>query len=259
MDYSELKGISVAVQDGLATVTLLYQGNDAVAARHQHDEIGRIWRLLDADTNVKAVLITGVGDKEFYLSGKPTPGVPPDWKHASFMEREVQAAIYEMMHFGKPVVAAVNGAASGAGLTVVLLADVSVMAEDAWLFDPHVMLGISAGDGAGSLLPLFIGIAKAKLYLLTSDALDAREAERLGLIGRVVPRERLMEVASDYARRFAAGPEVALRFSKRGINQWLRLAGLVSQDYSFALETLSYFSGERGSAPHTDWPPRRVP
>ena len=68
-----------------------------------------------------------------------------------------------------------------------------------------------------------------------------------------------MKVAQDYAHRFARSPEVAMRFTKRGLNQWYKAAGLVSQDYSFALEALSFFSGEKKGAPHTDWPPRKVP
>jgi hypothetical protein len=93
-----------------------------------------------------------------------------------------------------------------------------------------------------------------------SIALDGGdEAERIGVVSRAVPRERLLEVATDYAERLARAPEVALRFTKRSINQWLRLAEIVSQDYALTLEALSEYSGERAGNPHTDWPPRQVP
>jgi enoyl-CoA hydratase len=165
---------------------------------------------------------------------------------------------YEMANFAKPVVAAINGAATGCGLTVVLLSDITVMADDAWLGDGHMTMGIPAGDGVGTLWPLFTGIAKAKMYLLTGDALSAVEAERIGLVGRVVPRESLMPVAWDYARRLASGPQVAQRFIKKGINQHLKQAGIFLQDYACAMEALSAFSGERLKAPFTEYPPRLV-
>jgi enoyl-CoA hydratase len=140
-----------------------------------------------------------------------------------------------------------------------MLSDISVIAEDVWLFDPHIMLGSTTGDGAGALMPLYVGMAKAKLYLMTSDALDGIEAERIGLVSRAVPRAELLDVATDYARRLAQAPPVSLRFTKRGINQWLKLTELVSQDYSLALEALADYSGERKGNPHTDYPPRIVP
>jgi enoyl-CoA hydratase len=121
------------------------------------------------------------------------------------------------------------------------------------------MHGLAPGDGAGGIFPLFTGLAKTKLYLLTSDGLDAREVDRIGLIGRAVPREDLMRIAEDYARRFARGPEIALRLSKRSINQWLKHAAIVAGDHAYALEAASLFSGENDRGPHTDWPPRRVP
>lgn len=264
-DYSHCRGLAVTVEAGIASVILQFQGSDHETRRFQHRELTEIWRAFDADPDVRVVLLTGVGDEEFYLSGRP-PGSAPShedpeamWRFTLHLEGEVNALVSEMIRFRKPVVAAVNGAAAGAGLAVVMLSDISIMAEDAWVFDPHIMLGIAAGDGPGGLWPLFTGIAKAKLYLLTSDALTGRQADEIGLISRAVPRAQLHEIAQDYAERLARAPEVALRFTKRGINQWLRFAETVSQDYSLMLEALSEYSGERSGNPHTDWPPRLVP
>jgi enoyl-CoA hydratase len=264
MDYSHYKGLAITVAGGIARVVLQFQGETEVR-QHQHRELTTVWRDFDRDPEVRVVHITGLGDEEFYLSGRP-PGSGPAygdsqamWEWAGHIENEVADLVREMIRFGKPVIAAVNGAAGGAGMAVVMLADISIMAEDAWLFDPHIMLGVSAGDGPGGLLPLYAGIAKAKLYLFTSDAISGSEAERIGIVGRVVPRAELAAVADDYAERLARAPAVALRFTKRGVNQWLRLAEIVSQDYAVTLEALSEFSGERDGNPHTDWPPRGVP
>jgi enoyl-CoA hydratase len=264
MDYSNYKGLAITVEGGIARVILQFQGETEIR-QHQHRELTQVWRDFDSDPDVKVVLLTGVGDKEFYLSGRP-PGSGPEygdmpamWEWTLHIEGEVAALVKEMTRFGKPVIAAVNGAAAGAGQAVVMLSDIAIMADDAWLFDPHIMLGVAAGDGPGGIWPLYTGIAKAKLYLMTSDAINGKEAERIGLVGRSVPREQLMEVANDYAERLARAPMVALRYTKRGINQWLRLAELVSQDYSHALEMLAEFSGEREGNPHTEYPPRQVP
>jgi enoyl-CoA hydratase len=264
MNYSDFKALHISVNQGIARMELQYQGADGETRDLQHAELGKVWRVLDSDPSVKTVLITGKGDQEFYASGSNPDRAryrefKVNWDVVAGHERHMQQIVQEMVAFSKPVVAAVNGMASGAGLTVVLLSDISIMAEDAVLFDPHIMVGISTGDGAGGILPLFTGIAKAKLYLLTSDGLDALEADRIGLIGRAVPRKDLTRTAEDYARRFAEGPEIALRFSKRSINQWLKHAAIVAGDHAYALEAVSLFSGEINRAPHTRWPPRKVP
>jgi enoyl-CoA hydratase len=84
-------------------------------------------------------------------------------------------------------------------------------------------------------------MAKAKYYLLTSDFIDGREAERIGLVSRAVPRAEVMPEAMRIARQLADGPQAAARFTKRALNQWLRLGGIVSFDYSLALEMLGFF------------------
>ena len=263
MDYSDCQALTVVIQDGIALVTMLFQSDAAdPPGRVQHLELANIWRKLDRDPLVKTVVITGVGD-EFYLTGRPAPAPTRtqadlrEW--AAYMEREVSPFVHEMIMFGKPVIAAINGNTSGAGLTVAMLADISIMAEEAWLVDPHIMLGLSAGDGAGAIWPLFTGLAKAKLYLMTSDAIIGREADRIGLIGRAVPHADVMEIAMDYARRLVSVPEVALRYTKRGLNQWLRQAELVVQDHALMLEALSVLADDRTNAPYVQWPPRQIP
>jgi enoyl-CoA hydratase len=263
--YQGYKALSIDIQEGIARVTMQFKGEDIETRTLQHTELFGLWRVLERDSAVRAVLITGVDD-EFYLSGAP-PATPPSmsleetrkWALPELVNGEVAGMVHEMTRFGKPVVAAIKGPAAGTGLTVAMLSDISVMAEDAWLCDPHVLRGMSAGDGPGGIWPLYTGLAKAKLYLLTSDAISGVEAERIGLVSRVAPSDRVMEIANDYAARLAAAPEIALRFTKRSINQWLRLAEVFAQDYAVALEGLSFFSGERDARPLLEWPPRQVP
>jgi enoyl-CoA hydratase len=256
MSYNDLKGLKISVDDnGIAMVTMQYFGDDYETREHQHRELGQIWRRLDADDMVRAVVITGPGNGEFYASGR-SPRTPAAtnidqlWARLRLWEHEVNRIVYELIDCRKPIVSAINGTASGAGLTVALFADISIAAEDAMLFDPHVMLGLAAGDGALALWPILTGLAKAKRYLLTSDPLEGREAERIGLVSVAVPADEVLSTAIEYGQKLAAGPATAIAFNKKALNQWLRLARILSHDYSFALEGLSELSGERGGAPY---------
>src|SRR5581483_9638669 len=96
--------------------------------------------------------------------------------------REAADVVYSIMDCDKPVISAINGVAVGAGLAVAMLADISIMAEEAKITDGHVRLGVGAGDHAAIIWPLLCGMAKAKYYLLTAEFIDGKEAERIGLV-----------------------------------------------------------------------------
>src|SRR5205823_9408689 len=132
--------------------------------------------------------------------------------------REASDIVYNMINLDKPVVSAINGVAVGAGLVVALLADVSIMSESARITDGHTKLGVVAGDHAAILWPLLCGMAKAKYYLLTSEFIDGREAERIGLVSLCVPAEQVLPRALDVADRLARGAQQAIRWTKRSLN-----------------------------------------
>ena len=155
--------------------------------------------------------------------------------------REASDLVYNIINLDKPVVSAINGTAVGAGLVVALLADVSIIAETARITDGHTRLGVAAGDHAAIIWPLLCGMAKARYYLLTSDFLDGREAERIGLVSLCVPAARLMDTAWDVATRLARGSQPSIRWTKRALNNWLRQAGPIF-DQSLALEMLSFMN-----------------
>jgi enoyl-CoA hydratase len=156
--------------------------------------------------------------------------------------REASDIVYNMINLDKPVVSAINGVAVGAGLVVALLADVSIIAENVRFTDGHTRLGVVAGDHAAILWPLLCGMAKAKYYLLTSDFIDGREAERIGLVSLCVAPGELLTKAFEVADKLAMGSQQAIRWTKRSLNNWLRMAGPIF-DQSIALEMLT-FMGE---------------
>jgi enoyl-CoA hydratase len=208
-----------------------------------HWELTQIWLTIDADPTARVALITGAG-RAFSAGGDMSlvEEMAGNAAAATRTMREAADLVYNIINLDKPIISAINGTAVGAGLVVALLADVSIIAETARITDGHTRLGVAAGDHAAIIWPLLCGMAKAKYYLLTSEFLDGREAERIGLVSRAVPAEKVMDVAWTVAESLARGSQTSIRFTKRALNNWLRQAGPIF-DQSLALEMLT-FMGE---------------
>lgn len=150
----------------------------------------------------------------------------------------------------KPVIAAVNGDAIGAGCDMALMADLRVASETARFSEGYVNLGIVPGDGGAYFLPRLVGMAKALELLLTGERIDAQEALRIGLVNRVVSAEHVLEEAYALARKIAAQPPVAVRLIKRAAYQSqqtdLRTAlDLVSSHMAIVTETEDHLEAVR--------------
>jgi enoyl-CoA hydratase len=248
--YSEFEHLTIEVEERIALVTIPVAGSSGRRQAAIHREVARVWTALGDDPDTRVVVVTGT-DPDFYrsanLSGlKAIPGLGKEETFTLLqrMSREGVDIVYRLIELEKPVIAAINGGAAGGGLAVALLADISIAAYDAELVDPHTAMGLAAGDHAAMIWPLLCGMAKAKLYLLTADSLDGREAERIGLVSRAEPREQVLETAMAYARRLSRMPQTPLHFTKKALNQWLRLGGITAFDYSHVLELMNFFSPE---------------
>ena len=158
--------------------------------------------------------------------------------------REVREIVYGVIECSKPVIAAVEGTAVGAGLSVAMLADVCIVTPDAKLIDGHTRLGVAAGDHAVMSWPISMGLAKAKYYLLTCRTLTGADAERMGLVALCVSAEDLAKTALDTARELADGAQQAIAWTKHALNGWMRGSG-DSFELSLAYELLGGFSGRR--------------
>jgi enoyl-CoA hydratase len=241
MDYADYRHL-LFERDADGVVLITINRPDVLNATNArlHWELTQVWRTLDADPAARVALVTGAG-KAFSAGGdlEMVEEVAGNPAAVARTMREASDLVYNMIDLDKPVVSAINGVAVGAGLVVALLADVSIISETARLTDGHTRLGVVAGDHAAILWPLLCGMAKAKYYLLTSDFVDGREAERIGLVSLCVPPDRLMETARDVARRLARGSQPSIRGTKRALNNWLRQAGPIF-DQSLALEMLTF-------------------
>src|SRR5262245_48134177 len=145
------------------------------ADREMHSNLSEIWRVIDADASVNAVLLTGAG-KAFSAGGdlELVGKMMADFDTRMRVWKEARDMVYNMINCSKPVVSAINGAAVGAGLVVAILADISIAANSAKLIDGHTKLGVAAGDHAAIIWPLLCGMAKAKYHLLLCEPSPAR-------------------------------------------------------------------------------------
>ena len=205
-----------------------------------HDELGTIWRDIDADPDVSAVILTGAG-KAFSAGGDfaMIEDIIGDFDARARGWKEAKDLVYNVINCSKPIVSAMRGPAVGAGLVCGLLADISIATKGARLIDGHTRLGVAAGDHAAIVWPLLCGLARAKYYLLLCDPLSGAKAEEIGLISLAVEDDELDDKAIEIAKRLAAGPAAAIRWTKYSLNNWLRQAG-PTFDASLALEFLNF-------------------
>ena len=212
-----------------------------------HHSLTTVWQHIEDDPTVSAVILTGEGRAfsaggDFELEQK----LVNEFEWRARMWKDGRNLVKNLIHFSKPLVSAINGAAAGGGLAVAMLSDITIAGRSAKIVDGHVRLGVAAGDHAAIIWPLLCGMAKAKYYLLTADFLDGKEAERIGLVSLCVPQAELMARAMKVADKLAAGSQAAQRFTKKSLNNWMHVARPIF-DNSLAMEMLN-FLGE--DAPH---------
>lgn len=242
MDYSSFDFLSIKVADGIATVTI--DRPDALNAPDipGHAEFARSLRWFAKDDDVRAVVLTGAG-RAFSVGGsfEMEEELRSDVGNLPEQYREARELIYAHLELDKPVVTALNGYALGSGSAYGLLADFIIVERHVRFGDGHIAAGLAAGDGGVLIWPLAVGMVQAKKYLLTGDFITAEEAERIGLVTEVVETGESLERAQALARRLADGPQRAIRYTKRALNQFYRQATLTSFDLSLSLEMETFY------------------
>ncbi len=241
MDLASYQHLKLERQpNGVLLITL--NRPDVLNAAHEemHAELAQIWADVSKDPDTKVAVVTGAG-RAFSAGGDlgMVERQIGNYDLVTSMLKEMSDLVYNMANCEKPIVSAINGVAVGAGLVVALLADISICARDARLGDGHVRLGVAAGDHAAIIWPLLCGLAKAKYYLLTGEMVTGEEAERIGLVSKALPREEVLAEAMRVADNLAAGPQLAIRLTKRALNGWIRNAGPIF-DQSAAYEMLTF-------------------
>ncbi|HUK04445.1 MAG TPA: enoyl-CoA hydratase [Burkholderiales bacterium] len=180
-------------------------------------ELGAALHAFDADDGVGAIVITG-NEKAFAAGADIAAMKDFDFPHAfgtNFITRDWE----HIRSVRKPVIAAVAGYALGGGCELAMMCDIVIAAESAKFGQPEITLGILPGSGGTQRLPRAVGKAKAMDLCLTARMMDAQEAERAGLVSRVVPAAKLMEEAMAVAEKIAAGSLPAAMMVKEAINR----------------------------------------
>lgn len=188
-------------------------------------EMITLWRqfLEEARTDnaVRVIIVTGNGDT--FCSGGDVrdmaDGKLMSWEMKRFLWEGVYRLVLTMEDLDKPVIAAINGAAMGAGLDMALMCDLRVCSDRARLAESYIMMGLVPGDGGAYFLPRLVGISKAMGLLLTGEVIGAKEALEMGLVNRVVSHERLMEETMTLAEKIADRPPLAVCMMKRAVYQ----------------------------------------
>ena len=229
--------------DGVVRIMLDAPGLNAVDA-NLHRELADVWLAVDRDPQTNVALLQGAG-KAFSAGGSfdLVESLLDDHDARMRVAREARDLVFNVINCSKPIVSAMHGPAVGAGLVAGLLADVSVVGRTARIIDGHTRLGVAAGDHAALIWPLLCGMAKAKYYLLLCETISGEEAEKLGLVSLTCDEGELQAKALEVARKLAAGPQTALRWTKYSLNNWLRMAG-PAFDASLALEVLGFTGPE---------------
>lgn len=218
--------------------------NSAVIA-----ELTTAFAALGADDSVRAIVLGGHG-KAFCAGGDL------DWMQSAIdrpaefdrTAAEARVIIRSQLSMSKPLVCRLNGHAIGLGATLALCCDAVVAHPGVRIADPHVRVGLVAGDGGALLWPLFMGPVLAKRYLLTGDALGATQAASLGLVSDLVPLEELDATTDALADRLARGATQAIRWTKLTTNQALHQMVLQHLETGVAYEILSNRSDDHREA-----------
>lgn len=241
MDSSRYQFLRLDQQeDGVLVVTFSHSERLNAVSESGHRELVEVWPEVDTDDDVRVVLLRGEG-RAFSAGGdyQMIERVIDDPTAHRRVLKEARELVRNIIECSKPIVSAINGPAVGVGLAAALLADIPVAGRSARLLDGHTSIGVTAGDHAAVIWPLLVGMAKAKYHLLTNEPIDGVEAERLGLVAKVVDDETLDSYTRELAADLASGAQEALRWTKHTLNHWLRMAYPIF-DASVAYEFLGF-------------------
>jgi len=202
---------------GVAKITLnrpqVLNALDTITLKELEAAVGDI----EDDPTIRVVVITATG-RAFCTGADMMGGGAADWSLANFL-RLWNTVFNAIENLSMPVVAAINGMALGGGLELVMVCDLAIAAEDARLSDQHANYGLVPGGGASQRLPRRIGITKAKELLYTGDRISPAEAERIGLINKAVPADKLEEATNELVTKLLGKSPMALKAVKRLVNR----------------------------------------
>jgi enoyl-CoA hydratase len=245
LNYDNYKSIEAERKGRILTLTLSRPESLNAIDATLHEELSRIFFDVDADRETDIVVLTGAGnafcaggDLEWLnaMHGDPAAFAQTVW--------EGKRLVNSLLDLEKPIIARLPGHAIGLGCTIALYCDIIYAAENAKLGDPHVSVGLVAGDGGAVIWPQLIGYARAKEYLMTGDLLSAADAAAIGLINHAVPADELDAAVYGMAERLADGALNAIKWTKASVNAGLKQVANAALDTAFNFEAMSQMTDD---------------
>ena len=214
-----------------------------------HTEMVTALEFAKDDPDSDVVLLTGAG--RAFSAGGDLDHIAHNAAHPEKAEIEVgvgKAIVLTLLDIAKPVVCRMNGHAVGLGASIALLCDVIFASDKAKIGDPHVGVGLVAGDGGAVVWAQRIGLTRAKEYLLTGELLTARHAAEIGLVNHCLPLEELDAAVDAFCARLLAGAQIAIRYTKMLTNLELKRIAALVLDQGLAWEAISMRSSDHREA-----------
>jgi enoyl-CoA hydratase len=247
--YEGYETLKIARAGGIVTVTFNRPEVKNATNAQMHQELARIWPDIANDSDARVVIVTGAGDA--FSAGGDIAGMKRSLDdHTRWVDSMLEARdiLRGVMDLDLPVIAKVNGHAIGLGATLALFCDIVIARDTAKIADPHVKVGLVAGDGGSLIWPALIGYARAKRYLLLGEAITGAQAAEIGLVTEALPGDQLDARVDAIATELAAGAAVAIRLTKRAINMDLRQRFDAMIEAHLGYETMSHLSEDHREA-----------
>jgi enoyl-CoA hydratase len=240
MDYDRYRALQISRTGRVLTVCINRPAVRNAIGPELHAELGTIFTDVDRDEDTHVVIVTGAGnafcaggDLDWLLS---IHGDPVRTSASIRVDRMIQNALLDLE---KPTIAKVRGPAIGLGCSLALFCDFVYATPDARFADPHVSVGLVAGDGGAVMWPQLIGYARARRYLLTGDPITGSEAAGIGLITAAVPESVIDNEVEALAARLAAGATHAIKWTKASINAGLKVTANAIIDRAAGYENVT--------------------
>jgi enoyl-CoA hydratase len=228
--------------DGLALITINRPEKLNALNQTVISELGEAFRMAREDPSVKALILTGAGEKAFVAGADISELASLDPIEAERLSRRGQEIFRTLETLRKPSVAAINGYALGGGMELAMCCTIRIASPNAKLGQPEVKLGIVPGYGATQRLPRLIGRGRALELLLSGEPVDAAEAHRIGLVNALAPQDQLLDTARQWARKVIANGPLAVALTMESVDAGLDgglQTGLRFESMAFGLTAAS--------------------
>ena len=240
MELPTYETIALSRDGRLLTITLNLPESMNACNLQMHNELAEVFNFAAADPASDVVVLTGAG--KAFSAGGDLDHITHNAENPHLFDHEVRMAkriIFAILDLDKPLICRLNGHAVGLGATLALFCDVIFASEKAKIGDPHVHLGLVAGDGGAVIWAQRIGLGRAKEYLLSGDLLSARQASEIGLVNHCLPPEELDGAVQAYCDKLLAGAQNAIRWTKILTNMELKRVTTAVLEAGIAYEAVS--------------------